>query len=223
MPNLTKHSGTLSEYEAKQVLANAGIPTVREQQATRMEDAVQYADQLGYPAILKVDSADIQHKSDIGAVKDVHNADEARKRYQIIHDNVAEHRPEADVNSILVEEHVSGTELIVGVKKDADFGHVIMFGIGGIFVEVLEDVTFRSLPITEHDAMDMLHDLRAAELLDGVRGNPPVDKAALIDVLLHVSDLIDEHPEIAELDINPLFADENGVTAADAVITVSDT
>ncbi len=223
MPNLTAYSGTLSEYDAKQVLANAGIPTVREQQATSVDQAVTYADQLGYPVVLKVDSADIQHKSDIGAVKDAHDEDEVRKRYQLIQDNATAHKPDATINSILVEEHVSGTELIVGVQKDPDFGHVIMFGIGGIFVEVLHDVTFRALPITEHDAMDMLHDLRSAELLDGVRGNPPVDKAELIDVLLHVSDLIDEHPEITELDINPLFADDTGVVAADAVITVSDT
>lgn len=222
MPDLDTYSGKLSEYEAKEVLRNAGIPTVKEHLATSVEEAVEYADQVGYPVMMKVDSPDVQHKSDIGAVKDAHDEDEVRNRYDLIKQNVEEHDPDADVDGILIEERVSGKELIVGVNKDPDFGHVIMFGLGGIFVEVLHDVNFRAIPITEADAHDLINDMRSRELLDGVRGEPPVDTDGIVDVLLHVSQLIEEHPEIAELDINPLFANEDGAIAVDALIALED-
>jgi acetyltransferase len=219
MPELDD-SGALSEYDAKQVLRDAGIPTVMEQRATSVDEAVEYADEIGYPVILKIDSADIQHKSDIGAVMDAHDADAVRTRYDHIRQNVDENAPDAAINGMLVEEKVEGTELIVGVQHDPDFGHVVMVGIGGIFVETLNDVTFRAIPITRQDAAAMLDDLRATELLDGVRGNSPVDQDALIDVLVQVSRLVEDHPTIRELDINPLFADADGAVAADALITL---
>lgn len=222
MPNMETYSGTLTEYEAKEVLRNAGIPTVREHRATTADEAVTYADRIGYPVMMKVDSRDVQHKSDIGAVTDAHDAEEVRKRYDHIRQNVTAHNPEADIEGVLIEEKVSGKELIVGVNTDPDFGKVIMFGLGGIFVEVLHDVHFRAIPITEADAQDLIDQMATRELLDGVRGEPPVDKAGIVDVLLHVSQLIEEHPEITELDINPLFVNEDGAVAADALIEVED-
>ncbi len=220
MHGMDLDSGTLSEHEAKQVLADAGIPVVEEQLAADVDEAVQFADRVGYPVILKVDSRDIQHKSDIGAVTDAHDADEVRKRYDILMENVDDHAPDADVNGVLVGEMLSGRELIVGVNTDPDFGHVIMFGLGGVFVEVLHDVQFRSIPITPYDAEQLIDGMKTRELLDGIRGENPADIDALIDILLDVSALIEDHPEIVELDINPLFANENGVVAADALIRV---
>lgn len=217
---LDDYSGTLSEYEAKQVLDDAGISVVEAYLAADPDEAVAYADRLGYPVMLKADSRDIQHKSDIGAVKDAHDEDEVRTRHQVIMDNVADQY--AELNGILVEEHAAGQELIIGVHRDPDFGHVIMFGLGGIFVEVLRDVHFRALPITRDDAEDLIREMETRELLDGIRGQEPVDTGAIIDMLLAVSDLVTEHPNIAELDINPLFADADGAVAADALIRVED-
>lgn len=213
-------SGTLSEHEAKQVLSDADIPVVQEHLAADVEEAVQYANDIGYPVIMKVDSRDIQHKSDIGAVTDAHDEEEIRKRYDLLMDNVEAHAPDATVNGVLVGEMLSGQELIVGVNRDPDFGHVIMFGLGGVFVEVLHDVQFRSIPITQYDAHQMVDGMKTRELLDGVRGDDPVDIDAIIDVLLAVSDLVEEQPEIMELDINPLFAHDQGAVAADALIRV---
>ncbi len=214
-------AGPLTEYEAKQVLADAGIPVVDEVLAGDVEAAVDAAEEIGYPVILKVDSADVQHKTDIGAVQEAHDAEEVRKRYETIMENVAAAVPEADVHGVLVEEELDGHEMIVGVNVDPDFGHVVMFGLGGIFVEVLEDVNFRSLPISERDAHELIDAMRARPLLDGVRGEDPVDTDAIADVLLAVSDLVADHPEIQELDINPLFVSSDGAVAADALIEVA--
>lgn len=218
---LDEYDGTLSEYEAKQVLADAGIPVVQEKLATSVDEAVAYADEIGYPVIMKADSRDIQHKTDIGAVKDAHDANEVRKRYELIMNNVETHDPDAEVDGVLIEAYVSGQELIVGVNRDPDFGHVIMFGLGGIFVEVLHDVHFRSIPITRFDAEQLIAEMATRALLDGVRGGEPVDTDAIVDILLKVSALVEQHPAITELDINPLFVDADGAIAADALIEVS--
>lgn len=212
----------MSEYEAKQVLQKAGIPVVREEQAGSAAKAVEHADRIGYPVIMKVDSSDIQHKTDINAVMEARDGDEVRKRYDLLMETVHRHDPNAEVEGVLIDEKVSGHELIVGVNRDPDFGHVVMFGLGGIFVEVLHDVHFRALPLTHDDAKDLIGEMETGALLDGVRGQPPADRPAIIDVLLHVSQLVEDHPEIRELDINPLFVSDQGAVAADALITAGD-
>lgn len=214
------HDGMLRESEAKEVLADAGVPVVREELATSADEAVDYADEIGYPVILKVDSRDVQHKTDIGAVQVAYDAEEVEKRYGIIMDNVEQHQPDAEVHGVLVEEELDGHELIVGVNRDPDFGPVLMMGLGGIFVEVLKDVHFRVIPLDEVDARELIDEMKTRALLDGVRGEEPTDIDAIVDVLMAVSRLVDEHPEIAELDINPLFVDSEGATAADALIRV---
>lgn len=214
--------GNLSEYEAKQVLADAGVPVVEEELAADADEAVEYADSIGYPVMMKVDSRDIQHKTDIGAVQHAHDADEVRKRHQKIMDNVADNAPDADVNGVLIEEHVDGHELIVGVNQDPDFGHVLMFGLGGIFVEVLHDVHFRAIPVSEYDARQLIDAMETKELLNGVRGEEAVDRQVIVDVITAVSDLVDDNPEIQSLDINPLFVNGDGAVAADALMEVSE-
>ncbi|MFB6076696.1 MAG: acetate--CoA ligase family protein [Candidatus Nanohaloarchaea archaeon] len=212
--------GPLTEYEAKQVFADAGIPVVREELVEDVDGAVEAAEDIGYPVILKVDAAAVQHKTDIGAVQEAHDAEEVRKRYDLIMDNVHEAHPDADIHGVLVEETLDGHEMIVGVNRDPEFGPVLMFGLGGIFVEVLRDVNFRTIPITERDARALIDEMESSELLDGVRGEDPVDTDAIVDVLLAVSDLVEAHDEISELDINPLFVSAAGAVAADALIEV---
>ncbi len=214
-------SGTLSEHEAKAAFRDAGIPVVTGELVTSVDEAVAAAADIGFPVILKADSRDIQHKTDIGAVQQAHDAEEVRKRYDLIMNNVEEHQPDAAVDGILVEEMLDGHEMIVGVSVDPEFGHVLMFGLGGIFVEVLRDVNFRTIPVSERDARDLIDEMESRPLLEGVRGEEPVDVDSIVDVLLAVSDLVDGHPEIAELDINPLFVSSDGAVAADAVIRVS--
>lgn len=215
-------SGHISEHAAKQILAEAGVPTVDEELVDSADDAVAAAERLGYPVILKVDSADVQHKTDIGGVMDAHTADEVRDRYERVVANTKKHHPDADINGVLVEQQLDGHELIVGVNRDPDFGHVIMFGLGGIFVEVLRDVHFRVVPITRDDARDLIDEMQTRGLLEGVRGEAPADLASIVDVLVTVSEFVDAHPQIKELDINPLFVDSQGAVAADALLVVED-
>ncbi|MFB6167171.1 MAG: acetate--CoA ligase family protein [Candidatus Nanohaloarchaea archaeon] len=219
---LDGYEGVLNEHEAMEVFEEAGIPVADYVLAEDEEGAVEAAEELGYPVVLKVDSSDVQHKTDVGAVKTAHDEDEVRKRYGIIMGNVEEEVPDADVEGILVEEVVEGHEMIVGVSRDPEFGHVIMFGLGGIFVEVLRDVNFRVLPIEEYDAKQLIDEMESRELLEGVRGEEPVDRDAIVDVLLRVSDLVEENPGIDELDINPLFVNPEGAFAADALIEVGE-
>lgn len=219
---LENENGLLSEFESKKLLKEAGIPTVEERLAQSPEEAVEYAKEIGFPVMMKVNSRDVQHKSDIGAVKDANDEEEVRKRYGIIEENVRKHKEDAEIEGILIEEKLEGRETIVGVSRDPVFGPVIMFGMGGIFVEVLRDVNFRVLPIEEMDARDLIEDMKTKEILEGVRGEEAVNKEAIVDVLMKISDLVEEKPNIEELDINPLFVNEGGAVAADALIRVSE-
>ncbi len=209
--------GAMSEHEGLELFAEAGIPVADHRLVEDAEAAVAAAEDLGYPVILKIDSADVQHKTDIGAVMTAHDAEEVRKRVGLITDNVEAAAPGADTEGILVQEHLDGHEMIVGVNRDDEFGPVVMFGLGGIFVEILHDVNFRAIPITERDARELIDEMTARELLDGVRGQEPVDIDAVVDTLLAVSDLVEAEP-IVELDINPLFVNADGAYAADALV-----
>lgn len=218
---LESFDGALTEWEAKQVFRDAGIPVVHGTIVDSPDEAVSFAEEVGYPVMLKIDSPDVQHKTDIGAVKDAHNAEEVRNRYELIMDAVKDHDPDAEIDGMLVEDIAEGHEMIIGVSKDPDFGHVIMFGLGGIFVEVLHDVHFRAIPLDEFDAYDLIEEMESKALLDGVRGQDPVDKDAIAETLLTISNLVTEHPEIETLDINPLFVNADGVIAADALMEVN--
>ncbi|MFB6265696.1 MAG: acetate--CoA ligase family protein [Candidatus Nanohaloarchaea archaeon] len=207
----------LSEHEAMELFEDAGIPVAGYRLAEDEQEAVEAAEQLGYPVVLKIDSSEVQHKTDIGAVMTAHDEEEVRKRFSLVRGNVEKEVPGADVEGVLVEERLQGHEMIVGVNRDEEFGPVIMFGLGGIFVEILHDVNFRAVPIEERDARELIGEMKTEELLNGVRGEEPVDRDAITDVLMKVSELVESRP-IEELDINPLFVNSEGAYAADALV-----
>ena len=211
----------LSEHASKQVLAAYGIPTTRDVLAQNAKEAVAAARGLGGPAVLKVSSRDLLHKSDAGLVEVGVTGDGAvRKTYAALLERALAADPEACVDGVLVSEMVTGgTETVVGVAHDELFGPVVMFGLGGVFVEVLGDVSFRVPPFDKDEAARMIDEVKGRALLDGVRGRPRADRRALIDVIMKVQRLaVDLHDDIAELDINPLVVLPKGAVALDALV-----
>jgi len=210
----------LLEPEAKEVCMEYGIPVTRFRVAETVEEAVQIAGEIGYPVVLKIVSPDIIHKSDVGGVMlNLKSPEEVRGAYQTIMENVKRHKPDARITGVIVQEMAQpSTEVIVGAIKDPQFGQTLMFGLGGIFVEVLKDVTFRVAPITELDAREMITEVRAYPILKGYRGRPPADIDAIVGILLNTSRLVMDHPEIKELDLNPIMVYEKGAKTVDARI-----
>ncbi|HEY9577707.1 MAG TPA: acetate--CoA ligase family protein, partial [Pseudobacillus sp.] len=221
---LLKPGTTLSEFEASEILESYQISTAQKTLATTAEEAVQCANRIGYPVVLKVDSKDIPHKTDADAIRlHLQNDHEVIDAYADILRSAKKYNPAAVINGVSVQEMLpKGTEIIIGVTKDPAFGPVIMFGLGGIFVETLKDVSFRVAPLTRQDAIEMIEEIKGKAILSGVRGQAPADREAIIDVLLKVSELISDSEElIDELDINPLIVYENGLKAADALIVTN--
>ena len=208
------------ETEAKTVCMEFGIPVTKFELAKNEADAVTFAKSIGFPVVLKIVSPEIIHKSDIGGVVvGIKNAREVTDAYEKILKNVEKNAPKARIEGVLIEEMApSGTEVIVGSVKDLQFGPAIMFGLGGIFVEVLKDVTFRIAPITEDEAREMIGEVKAYPLLTGYRNTPPVDLEAITKILLDTSRLVMEHMEIKELDLNPIIVYEKGAKTVDARI-----
>lgn len=214
----------LTEAESKELLRGLGIRTTRMLAAATRDEAVAASREVGYPCVLKVDSADITHKSDAGGVA-VGLAGEAQvgEAFDVIMTACRAACPEAGIDGVTVQEMaVPGLEVIVGVATDPQFGPVVMFGLGGVWVEVLEDVSFRLAPLTRDDARAAIAEIRAARLLDGFRGSDPVDKAALEDILLKVSAFVVETPQVRELDLNPVFAYPDGAVAVDARVILGE-
>jgi len=203
----------LTEIESKKIFKAYGLPTVQTELATSEEEAVRMAEEIGYPVVLKIVSPDILHKSDAGGVK-VNIKDEAgvRETYKTILENAKKYKADADIHGIVIQEMAPwGTETIVGSVNDPTFGATLMFGLGGIFVEVLKDVTFRVAPISIKEAENMLGEIKSAPILDGVRGEAPRDKAALARVLTNYAFMItDLADEISESDANPVLVYEQG-------------
>lgn len=205
------------EHEAKDIMRAYGIPIPDYATATTADEAVEKSKSIGLPVVLKILSKDILHKSDAGGVKiNLKTEDEIRKAFDEIMENARKHGETKGINvdlsrGVFISDFAEmGTEIIIGVTKDPQFGHALMFGLGGIFVEILKDVTFRLIPMTEIDAREMVSEIKAAKILEGVRGEPPRDVDALIDVIMKVSKMIEENPEVTELDCNPTFAYEKG-------------
>ncbi|KUK94555.1 MAG: Acetyl-CoA synthetase [Anaerolineaceae bacterium 46_22] len=203
----------LTEIESKKIFKAYGLPTVQTELATSEEEAVRMAEEIGYPVVLKIVSPDILHKSDAGGVK-VNIKDEAgvRETYNTILENAKKYKADADIHGIVIQEMAPwATETIVGSVNDPTFGATLMFGLGGIFVEVLKDVTFRVAPISIKEAENMLGEIKSAPILDGVRGEAPRDKAALARVLTNYAFMItDLADEISESDANPVLVYEQG-------------
>jgi acetyl coenzyme A synthetase (ADP forming)-like protein len=210
----------LSELEVLDVLDAYGIPAATARRARDAEEAAQAATEIGYPVVLKIMSPQIVHKTEVGGVRtDIDSAIELKGACVEMLDSVAQHAPQAVIDGILVQQMVQGgRETITGVIRDPTFGPLVMFGLGGVYVEALGDVIFRIAPLGPLDAHDMLRGIHGVAILDGVRGAPSVDFAALGDALQRVSQLAVDFPEIAELDINPLLAFPDGVKAVDARI-----
>ena len=211
----------LTAPEAKLLCDAYGIPTAGEGLATSPDEAVALAAEFGGPVALKIVSPDILHKTDAGCVLvDVRGEQDVRAGYQRILANAHAHVDNPAISGVQVQQMVSGQEVIVGATTDPTFGKVVAFGLGGVLVEVLQDVTFRLAPLSADEAAGMLDDIDAAEVLRGARGAEPVDAQALSEVLRRVSQLVDDFPEISELDLNPVFATPSGATAADVRIVL---
>tara|TARA_Y100000590_G_scaffold426943_1_gene536604 strand:+ start:21 stop:731 length:711 start_codon:yes stop_codon:yes gene_type:complete len=220
---LDKGRVQLNEVEAKQLLASAGVPVAQTQLATNSDEAVKAADNIGYPVVMKIVSPDIAHKSDVGGVViDVGDSDQVRSVFEEISKSVAEKAPTAEIDGIAIQAMVpQGTEIIVGSTTDEQFGPVMMFGLGGVFVEILEDVAFRVVPLEPKDASDLVREIKGFPLLDGARGREKADLASLENLILNVSNLVDNNPQISELDLNPIFAYADGVVAVDAHVVLA--
>ena len=208
---------SLTSSEAKQVASAYGIGTPAEGLATSIDEAVAIASGIGFPVVLKIVSPDILHKTDAGGViADISNVDGVRASYATILDNAKAHNAAAHIDGVQVQAQVTGgLEVIVGATTDPVFGKLVAFGLGGTLVEILQDVTFRLAPAESGDAHAMLDDISGSKILDGVRGESGVDRNALAQTIENVSHLVNDFPEISELDLNPVFASTTGAVAAD--------
>lgn len=211
---------TIGDSEARAIAAACGLRIPQSEIAENADRAVAIANQIGYPVVLKIASPDVLHKTDVGGVKvDLQTDEEVRDAFELMTYRVQRYLPEARLWGCLVQEMVTGDnlEVLIGMNRDPQFGPLVTFGLGGIYVETLKDVTFRIAPFSQRDAETMLTEIRTSALLDGVRGRPAADKAAIVDTLLKIGQLVQDFPEIVELDINPLvvFSNSNGAIAID--------
>ena len=217
---LPSNTARLGEADSKKMLAAYGISIARELVLAPDTLATLKRSPLEYPLAVKIDSPDIAHKTEAGAVRlNVRNLAELKEAAATIVANAKRYKPEAQINGVLVAEMSAGTEVIIGVVNDKFFGPVVMFGLGGVFTELLKDVTYRFAPFDAETAREMIAEIKAAPLLTGYRGSAPLAVDALADTLSRVSLLAADHADrIAEIDINPLFVNEHGAVAADALI-----
>ena len=221
---LARGQNSLSEHEAKQVLEAYGIPVTRERLAVRADQLPAVLAEFELPVVLKIDSPDILHKTEAGLVAlGCDTAERVAVEFARILEGANERYPQADIHGVLIQETVTGStaECIVGMKKDAQFGPTVLFGLGGIFVEVFEDVAIRVAPLSDADAAAMIRETKGYKLLAGARGRPKADVAAIEDVLLKMSRLsLDLEPYLSEIDVNPLMvgAEGQGAKAADALM-----
>jgi acyl-CoA synthetase (NDP forming) len=214
----------LTEVEAKELLKGAGISVVDTRLAKTKDEAIATSQKLGFPVVLKIASADVVHKSDAGGVKlGLKTANQVGKAYDDIMKAIKKAYPNAKIQGVSVQKMArTGTEVIMGMSKDAQFGPVLMFGLGGILVEILKDVSFRIVPLVKRDAAEMIKEIKGYPLLEGYRGQEPADISKLEEMLLKVSDFVEKTPEIKELDLNPVFAYKDGAVAVDARVVLED-
>jgi acyl-CoA synthetase (NDP forming) len=213
----------LTEVESKQLLHDAGINVTQSRLARTADEAVAIAEELGFPIVLKVVSGDIAHKSDVGGVElGLGDASAVRAAYDRMMANVKQAAPNASVDGVSVQQQAKqGTEVIIGTTTDPQFGPVMMFGLGGIMVEVLKDVAFRIVPLEPRDAKQIVREIKGYPVLEGVRGQAGADVDALERMILQVSEFAASHPEVAELDLNPVFAYPDGAIAVDARVVLA--
>jgi len=214
----------LTEVESKEFLKQAGISVTDTKLATSKEEAMAISREFGFPVALKITSPDIVHKTDAGGVRlGLRTAKQVGKAYEDILAAVSQKHPQTRIQGVAVQKMARpGVEVIIGMSKDAQFGPVLMFGLGGILVEVLKDVSFRIVPLARRDAAEMLREIKGYPLLEGYRGQEAVDVSHLEDMLLKVSDFAEQNPEVKELDLNPIFAYSDGAIAVDARVILEE-
>jgi len=214
----------LTEIESKQLIKQAGISVSDTRLATSGEEAIAISRQFGFPVVLKIVSPDVVHKSDAGGVKvGLRTSKQVGKAYDDILGAIRQKYPQAIIQGASVQKMARpGVEVIIGMSKDAQFGPVLMFGLGGVLVEILKDVSFRIVPLTKRDAGEMVREIKGYPLLQGYRGQEPVDVSNLEELLLKVSDFVEQNPVVKELDLNPIFAYSNGAIAVDARVVLEE-
>jgi len=215
---LRQGRGYLLEPEAKQICKAYGLPTPDFAVATSPSDAAKVAEKVGFPVVLKIVSGDILHKTEAGGVLvDLRTTNDVESGYAKLIGRVRAYKPNARVEGILVQ-HMApkGVEVIVGGIRDIQFGPTVLFGLGGIFVEVLKDVSFRVAPLSELDSREMIREIRSYAALKGFRGQPASDELAIMRIIQGVSQLMLENPAIEQLDLNPVMVYSNGATIVDA-------
>jgi len=217
---MIKSQNLLTEVESKELLKKAGIPVVEAKLSRSKKEAISISKEMGFPAVLKISSPDVIHKSDSGGVKlGLANATQVGKAYNEIISSVKQAYPEAQIEGVSVQPMAPpGVEVIVGMSKDPQFGPVLMFGLGGILVEVLKDVSFRIVPVTERDAREMIREIKGYPILEGYRGQKPASIPSLEKLIVKVSQFVEKNPHIKELDLNPIFAYPDKAVAVDARI-----
>jgi len=210
----------LTEIESKEFLQEVGIPVIETKLARTKKEAISLSKRIGFPVALKIASPDITHKSDSGGVKlGLANVTQAGNAYSEIMLSIRQKFPKARVQGVSIQKMARpGVEVIIGLSKDAQFGPVLMFGLGGILVEVLKDVSFRIVPLTRKDAEEMIREIKGYPLLQGYRGQEPADIPFLEQLIVKVSELAEQYPQIEELDLNPIFAYKDSAVAVDARI-----
>jgi acyl-CoA synthetase (NDP forming) len=222
--NQSRTARFLNELESKRILKQSGL-TVTEPCLTKSRsEAISIAESLGYPVVLKIVSDDIIHKSDAGGVAiGLTSSESVGRAYTNMMAAIRQKHPEAVIEGISVQLQASaGVEIIIGMTRDPQFGPAIMFGLGGVWVEIFNDVSLRIAPLAREDASEMVRELKSYKLLDGYRGRPKIDTQTLENWLLKVSELVMKNPRIKELDINPIFAYPEGAVAVDARILLED-
>ncbi|MCK4273469.1 MAG: acetate--CoA ligase family protein [Dehalococcoidales bacterium] len=215
----------LTEVESKELLGQSGISVIDTGLAASRSEAVAISQQLGFPVVLKIASPDIVHKSDAGGVRlELENPGQVERAYdEILRDTVQKH-PGASVQGVSVQKMATpGVEVIIGMSQDVQFGPVLMFGLGGVWVEILEDVSLRVIPVTRRDVREMVKEIKGYRMLTGYRGLPPVDESKLEDMLLAVADFATQYPMVKELDLNPVIAYSDRAIVVDARVVLEDT
>lgn len=215
---------TLTEIESKELISGAGITTVETRLARSQRSAIAISKEMGFPVVLKLVSPDITHKSDVGGVRvGLTNGSQVGKAYRDIMAAAKQSNPRARIEGVAVQSMIAaGVEVIIGMSKDSQFGPVMMFGLGGILVELLKDVSFRVVPLNRRDAGEMIREVKGYPLLDGFRGQEPANIALLEEMILKVSDFAERNPEIKELDLNPVIVGKNSAVAVDARIVLEE-
>jgi len=217
-------ASNLSEFESKEMLRKAGVPVVETRLARSKAEAIAISKELGFPVVLKIASPDIIHKSDADGVKiGLTSGVQVGKAYGEIKSSIKQKFPAARVEGITVQKMAEpGIEVIIGMSTDPQFGPVLMFGLGGILVEIIKDVSFRIVPLTRRDAAEMIKEIKGYKLLTGYRGRPAADIPALEEMILKISDFAEKNPQVKELDLNPVFAYNNGAIVVDARIALEE-